>query len=391
MVSILEAKNILLQNIRTLETVTLPLLQAQGMVLAGEVKSCVDVPSFDNSAMDGYALKYEAHLLSYRITQRIQAGEPAALELESGEAAQIFTGAPIPKNADTVIPRELISITDGKINFESKLITRGMHIRKKATQNAVHDVIARPGTIVSHGVIALLASCGIQNVCVFRRPIVSYIITGNELVEPGFPLGEGSIYNSNGPAIHAFLQGCGIQTIHTFSAPDQKNKLIEKIQQALKCSDLILLTGGVSAGDYDYVPEVLEELGVIKLFHKVKQKPGKPIFSGMKENCWIFGLPGNPASVLACLNQYVKPCLFGVSGYTDVFNQFIWLPLSHTWSKKSGLSHILKAKMQDQKVQILDRQESFNLLPFQECNGFVLIDEDVEVVEEGTLVKMFPF
>ncbi|MBK9106875.1 MAG: molybdopterin molybdotransferase MoeA [Saprospiraceae bacterium] len=390
MISVQEAKDLILQNIQLLETETVCLSSAYGMILAQAVVSKIDVPAFDNSAMDGYAVKYDDQIHSFRVTQYIQAGELTNMELNSGEAAQIFTGAPIPKNADTVIPRELISVSDGNINFSPNIISRGMHIRKRASQNATDEIIAQAGAFMNPGLIALLSSCGVQSVVVYKRPSVSFIVTGNELIEPGNPLPEGSVYNSNGPAIYSFLQLCGIQSIHAFSAPDQKNTLREKIEQALDCSDVVILTGGVSAGDFDFVPQVLAELGVQKLFHKVKQKPGKPIYCGKKNNQWIFGLPGNPAAVLACLNQYVKPCLFGISGHHEIFRQFVVLAIAHTWTKKPGLSHILKVKMEGQKVKILDGQESFNLLPFNECNGFMVMDEDTEVLEKGARVNVYP-
>lgn len=390
MISVGEAKDLILQNIQTLGEETISLSEATGRILARSVLAKNDVPSFDNSAMDGFAIRYEAHLAFYSIKYQYQAGEPQTQSLQPGEAAKIFTGAPVPQNANAIIPSELATESGGKLYLTTDKIWMGMHIRKKATQNAAQDIVAHKSNYVGPGLIALLSSCGVDQVDVYKKPRVSYIITGNELLDPGSALSDGCIFNSNGPAIQSFLQLCGIQSIHAFTATDHKMKLKETIADALDCSDLIILTGGVSAGDFDFVPQVLDELGVRKLFHKVKQKPGKPIYCGKKKHQWIFGLPGNPAAVLACLNQYVKPCILGLCGHDEIFNQFIPLPLAESWTKGPGLSHLLKAKMEHQQVKILQGQESFNLLPFNECNAFVLIDEEVEIVNKGTVLNVYP-
>ncbi|MBK8954584.1 MAG: molybdopterin molybdotransferase MoeA [Saprospiraceae bacterium] len=365
------------------------LIEAVGKFLAQDVYAEIDVPSFDNSAMDGYAFCYDASLKSYKIVGSIAAGSHLKIALNKGETAQIFTGAPLPEHADTVIAVEQVSASGGVIQFDPDVVFKGMHVRNKASQNSKGDCIAKKGTRVGHGLIALLASCGIKHIEVYRQPVVDCIITGSELQDLGSTLSDDNIYNSNGPAIHAFLLQCGIKIQNTLAAKDEKKILRDILDNSLQKSDLLIITGGVSAGAYDFVPEVLEEIGVIKLFHKVKQKPGKPIYCGIKEHRWIFGLPGNPASVLACLNQYIKPCISGLSGDPHMFNKYVFLPAKNSWKKKSGLSHILKAKIEENQVAILEGQESFNLLPFNQCNAFVVLEEDVDIVEKGDLVKAY--
>lgn len=389
MISIKEAKEILAENISILTDEKISVIDSLGRVIAKDIVSPIDVPSFDNSAMDGYALCYQKGITTYKITTKIQAGDTTNISLKKGEAARIFTGAPIPKGANTVIQQEVINIQDGMLLFDEMDIQIGNHIRLRGAQCRAGDAIIKGGTFVTPGVIGLLSSVGIIKVDVYRQPKVKIIVTGNELVEPGIALNGGEIYNSNRSAILAYLQLIGIREIEAFHVKDRLEDLKAVVSSALKDSDVLILSGGISVGEYDFVYQALTDEGVQALFYKIKQKPGKPFFAGKKNDKMIFALPGNPAAVLSCMNQYVKPCLQQMIGIKDAFSYSSMLPLAKDWLKKSTLSNILKAEVKNGEVSILEAQDSFNLQAFGVANAFVLLDENDQLKQKGELVEIY--
>jgi molybdopterin molybdotransferase len=181
----------------------------------------------------------------------------------------------------------------------------------------------------------------------------------------------------------------GVKDVRTFSVKDEYQALKQLVQQSLEEADVLLLTGGISVGDYDFVYKALQENGVEELFYKLKQKPGKPLYAGKKEWKWIFALPGNPSSVLVCFNQYVQPCLLGMMGHQSVFQPNATLPLNNDYEKKGTLTHFLKAKKENGGVTILSGQDSFNLLPFAEADCWVLMPEEINSFKKGELASIF--
>jgi molybdopterin molybdotransferase len=389
MVSILEAKKILTENIPLLKEEEILVSNSLGRVLSKNIASPIDVPSFDNSAMDGFALCYQEGITSYKITSKIQAGDSTNVAINVGEAARIFTGAPIPNGADTIIQQELATVQDGKLSFEAKGVQKGNHIRLRGAQCKAGNTIVKCGSLITPGVIGLLSSVGITNVEVFQLPKVIVIVTGNELVAPGTPLKDGEIYNSNQAAIISYLQMLGIKEVEVMQVKDNLEELKIAVSKALDTCDIIILSGGISVGEYDFVYQVLTDEGVQLLFYKVKQKPGKPLFVGKKNDKIIFALPGNPAAVLSCMNQYVKPSLMQMMGIKGAFSPSTLLPLAHDWTKKSPLSNILKAEVNNNEVIILEGQDSFNLRAFGVANAFVLLYENDMLKQKGELVEVY--
>lgn len=389
MVTVQEAKNILAATIWQLSPINIPLSSSLHYVIAEDIFAPIDVPSFDNAAMDGYAIALDETLSSYQIIQFIQAGDGKEYNIAPGQAARIYTGAPVPKGADTVIQQELVAVSNSQITFESGSIAKGANIRKQAAQCKTGDIVVKQCSIITPGMIALLSSLGIQEVIVFRKPKVKIIITGNELVLPGNPLRYGEIYNSNQATIYSYLQQLGITEIDMVQVQDNADMLREQVSRSWKLYDVLILSGGISVGDYDFVYPVLQEEKVTELFYKVKQKPGKPLFAGRKEQTLVFALPGNPASVLSCFNQYVKPSLQMLEGYKEAFNQFSLLPLAHEYEKKGMLSLILKAEIREGYVHILQAQESFNLLSFAKANAFVVIHDTNTKIPKGSHVHVY--
>lgn len=390
MISVNEAKKILSANIRTLPDERLLVTKATGRILSKDIIAPIDVPSFNNSAMDGYAFHYEPARNQYQITTHIQAGDAIKYILQKGKAARIFTGAPVPDGADTVIQQELTTVQEDQLTIAKHAdFKKGANIRFRGAQCKSGEIIIKSHTVVTPGVTALLHSVGIAEISVFQQPNVKIIVTGNELIEPGKPLPNGMIYNSNQASISSYLTLLGITDFKSIHIKDSLEELKNEISSSLADSDVLILSGGISVGEYDFVYQALLEEGVKSLFYKVKQKPGKPLLAGKKGDEFIFALPGNPAAVVSCFNQYVKPTLLSLSGALDSFSCSAILPLSHDWEKKTPLSNILKARIKNGVVSILSGQDSFNLLPFADANAFVLLNENDMLKRKGDLVETY--
>lgn len=390
-VAVSKAKELLKGLAFSPKTQLVSLANSVGKFLASPVLAPMNVPSFDNSGMDGYAFAWEDLGESRKLAQVVQAGSNPDFTLEKGTAVRIFTGAPVPDGADTVVQQEWVTVVGDTVFFELEKLVKGMHVRKAGSQCQEGEIILNSGTQVTPGTIGLLASLGIEQVEVFRSPNVSIILTGDEIIEIGQALQPGQIYNANGPALIAYLSQMGITEVKVLKVKDEKTEVTRVIGEALETFDVVLLTGGISVGDYDFVKESLAENGVEQLFYKVKQKPGKPIFAGVKGEKMVFALPGNPASVLTCFIQYVKPFLLRLLGNPDAWTAPAYFPIASDFTKKAPLTFFLKAKLENNQVIILPAQESFNLLSFGIADGVVEIPQELEHIESGSLVAFYPW
>lgn len=389
MISVSEARKILSENAQRGKCIKVPVAEAASFVTCNEIISRVDVPSFDNSAMDGYALAYNGRRDNWNVVTEIPAGTFQSKYLNEGEAARIFTGSPMPEGADTVIPQELIERSGNTIHFLLNGIEKGANVRYAGSQVKAGEPILNTGSVLTPGSVGLLASVGIPAVEVYSPPAVSVIITGNELCEPGENLQQGKIYNSNGPMLQAALNRLGIKKISTHRAADNEPELRKLIEKELEQNDAVIISGGISVGDYDYVKKSLAKIGVSELFYKLKQRPGKPFYVGKYNNKWVFALPGNPASVFSCFNQFVKPCLKFGMGHNNVWQPDLTLPLAEDCSKDKGITFFMKALRENGKVRLLSGQQSFNLIAFAHADCFVELEEPVDFVEAGTLVNVY--
>lgn len=390
-ITVSEAKSILKSQKIKGKSIHLSLQKSLGKFTASAVLAPMDVPSFDNSGMDGYAIAWDESGEGREVVETIQAGANPDFVLEKGKAVRIFTGAPVSQGADTVIPQEYITRTDKMIFFDSAEFFRGANVRKKGAQCKVGWEVVRAGTKITPGTIGLLASLGIQEIEVNTTPKVTLILTGDEIIDLGNPLKRGQIYNANGPALEAYLELLGITELSILKVKDEESEVTRVISEALANSDFVLLTGGISVGDFDFVKGSLEQNGVDQLFYKIRQRPGKPLFAGKKGEKLVFALPGNPASVLSCFIQYVKPCLLEWMRNPDAWSGPKYLPMEKDFDKKAPLTFFLKAKVQNGKIHLLPGQESFNLLPFGVADGLVEIPQELEHIEEGSLVAFYPW
>ncbi|MDF2158318.1 molybdopterin molybdotransferase MoeA [Algoriphagus sp. CAU 1675] len=389
MITVDKAKEILQsQKFPTVEE-RLSLIQARGRFLSEPIFSPMDVPSFDNSAMDGYAFSWSEGINSLELVGEVPAGKSSDLILKSGQAVRIFTGAPIPKGSDTVVQQEKVRKEGDKVFFDPADSNLGMHVRKKGAQCQNGDLIAQKGSLLTPGMISLLASVGVTEVQVYATPKVALLITGDEIQEIGTNLSHGHIYNANGPALTAWLSDMGVKDIRTIKVNDEKSEVIDSVKKALEWADLILITGGISVGDYDFVKQALSENRVKELFYKVSQRPGKPLFAGRTSSQMVFALPGNPASVLSCFMNYVKPWIRGQMGYSNTWENWELLPMAQSHVSKVRLTVFLKSKIRNGKVEVLTGQESFNLFAFGEADGFAEIPMGSEEIGSGDLVKFY--
>lgn len=388
-ISVSEAKARLKKHIPTGSKNLCPIRLSNGKILAKNISAAIDVPSFDNSAMDGYAIAWEDTGETREVVGLVAAGDSELKSLRKGEAARIFTGAPIPPGADTVIQQEKIIRTGNQIQFERKDFRPGASVRLRGAQCKKGDEILPAGSLINPGTIALLASLGIAEVEVFDLPKIAMIVTGNELREIGEELNPGQIYNSSGPALQAYLETIGVKDVQIFHAEDDFEKVILTIKEALKVCDFLLLTGGISVGDFDFVKDGLKENEVEEIFYKISQRPGKPLFAGIKEGKIVFALPGNPASVLTCFLNYVKPSILQWAGHSDSWKPTQILPLADIFTKSVNLTLFLKAKIEKGKVQVLPGQESFNLLSFGQADGLAEIPLESEFLEAGMPVSFY--
>jgi molybdopterin molybdotransferase len=387
MISVQQAKQIIEDSAIPPNIVKLPLLEAFGFTLAQDIIATVDIPNFTQSSMDGYAVKFEDKEKLLTIIGEMAAGTTQQTTIQNGQATRIFTGAPLPQGADTVIMQEKVAVENTTLTLKDDNLSLGLNVRPKGAEVKKGELAMTKDTYLSAAALGFLAGIGCTYVPVYAAPKVSIILTGNELQGPGKPLEFGQVYEANSILLTAALNKLGVSDITILRSEDNPETLAAVLQQALVSSDIILLNGGVSVGDYDYVVGAAEACGVTQKFHKIKQKPGKPLFFGTKQDKFIFGLPGNPSSGLTCFYEYVLPALAKLmckeSGIT-VTNA----AATHNYSKPSGLTHFLKAFYKDGKVTPLHAQESFRLHSFAQANCFIVLPEDSTGCKSGDIVEV---
>jgi len=391
MISVDEAKQLVQQHTKPGNSIFLDLYDACGFAAANDISSPIDFPSFRQSAMDGYAfrlddLKENSTLL---VEQEIQAGNNIEnIRLKKGEAIRIFTGAKVPDEADTVVMQEHVERIGNEIRILNTNLTMGSNIRPVASQTKAGDCIVQKGKPMNAATAGLLAGLGISKIEVIEKPRCIILTTGKELVKPGYTLQVGKIFESNSYALGMALNQMHLEASEILWVDDDEEQTSKAIEQALDKADILLITGGVSVGEYDFVSKALAKNGVLEIFHKVKQKPGKPLYFGTKGNKIIFGLPGNPGSVLTCFYEYVVACLRLKMGFTNTDLLTLRLPLLHDIEKKAGLTHFLKGKMNASGVEVLDHQESYKMNAFAEADCLIRVDEDICVIRKGEWVSV---
>jgi molybdopterin molybdotransferase len=318
MITVDEAFQLVGENLRPLPVTELPLAEVLGLRLAEPIESNIDSPPFDKSMLDGFAVIAGDTSSTRRIIEQVIAGGVPTKIVEPGMATVVMTGAPIPPGADAVIKHEDTQrLDESTVKLPAAPINAGAGVFRRGQSFHVGQEVLPANKQLRPVDIALLAEVGRAKVNVIARPRVAVLATGNELVEPGQPLAPGQIRNSNGPMLMAAVAENGATPVSLGTARDDHTELRTAITRGLEC-DVLLVTGGVSAGVMDLVPSILAELGVEQVFHKVRMKPGKPLWFGVRDldgrRTLVFGLPGNPVSTLVSFQLFVKPALRAIGG-----------------------------------------------------------------------------
>lgn len=325
-------------------TETVVLQNAWGRILARDISATVDIPPADNSAMDGYAIRYADYHdgVSLPIQQRCYAGDiPEALR--AGYAIRLFTGSLIPEGADTVIIQETTHEADNRVSLlQAPRI--GQHIRKRGEDTLSGKPLLNAGAKLSAAHITLLASQGLAHVPVYAQLRVGVLTTGDELVHPGEPRAAQQIYNSNGPMLAALIEGMGAQAVHVLHARDNEAALREAFTTLAKDCDLVCSVGGVSVGERDLVKPVLESLGGELALWKVKMKPGKPVALTQIQGKPVVCLPGNPVSAYAVFAMLATPLIRRMQGRGDLYPPVLHLPLRTAKPRQDSREEFLRVQ-----------------------------------------------
>ncbi len=347
MLTIVEAREAILAAMPVFDTVNVPIDKAIGRVLRQSVCAERDQPPFDRVMMDGIAIRFAdfaSGTLRYPVQSMQAAGDPAQ-SLDAGKCIEIMTGASLPDNADCIVPVERIAVNEGVAEIEPEYdAEKCQFIHARASDHAQGTELLSPGMRVSPMDVAIIASCGQPEVAVSGRASVVVISTGNELVPAGLPIEPQQIRMSNGPAIVAMLEQHGYDNCKHDHLVDDPELLRKRIGSHLDNADVLVLSGGVSMGHADFVPQVLDELGVRVEFHKISQRPGKPMWFGVgPKGQPVFALPGNPVSALVCCRQYIVPALSSAAGATS--NKLEFATLTEDVTFKPNLTCFLPARL----------------------------------------------
>lgn len=362
------------------------LSEATGYVLAEDVISPIHMPPFRQSAMDGYAVRVHDSEY-YHVKGELQAGDGQDFTLQKGEAVRIFTGAPVPNDANAVVIQEKTTIKKQELQVHEEVLVQS-NIRPKGEQIKQGEKALTKGTVLTPAAIGFLTTLGITEVSVYTKPSIGIIATGNELAEAGAELKHGQIYESNSLMLQTALARSGYNDNEIFKVPDDFNSTRTLLEEVLKSKDVVIITGGISVGDYDFVGRALQELKVTQLFYKVKQKPGKPLFFGKNKDTYVFALPGNPAAALSCFYVYVHRCLKLLSGCLDAEPTTVSAVSLSEYRSKGDRALFLKAYVRNGEVKILEGQSSSMLHTFAVANALLYMPETTKKIEIGDSVSL---
>ncbi|WP_285406786.1 molybdopterin molybdotransferase MoeA [Luteibacter sp. ME-Dv--P-043b] len=381
------------QHVGPLPTQRMALELALGSVLSEPVAALVSLPRFTQSAVDGYALRVGDGRNERALIGTSAAGDPADVVVGPGQAVRILTGGVLPAGADAVARQEIVERTGAGIALTAAVVV-GEAIRFEGEELVAGTIIAAAGQRVTAGLVAALAMAGITEVEVYRRPRVVVLVTGDEVVRAGEPLAPGLVYDANGPLLRAWFVEQGYGEPVVAYVRDDEAALEEAMSAALDSADLVVTSGGVSVGDRDFVPAVAERLGVRKVFWKVAQKPGKPLWFGMREGKALLGMPGNPAAVLVCLTVHARAVLARLEGETS--EQPAWCQglLAMAVDADDERDRLVRMRLDMSSgmvsLALLPRQESHMLSNMATAQALVWLPARAEPFAAGERVAWLP-
>ncbi len=389
-----QAVRLVLENTPRLPVARVPLMEARGLALAEDIAARFDSPPFDNSAVDGYAVRSadaaEAGK-TFEVVDEAPAGRPARRSVGEGEAIKIFTGGVIPEGADAVVMVENTSGWGEEFELK-KATTSGSNLRAAGEDVREGDIMLRAGAEIGAPEIALAATQGYGELPVYRRPKVVVLSTGTELVEPGSRgLSPGEVFDSNSFALLAQAREAGADARRLYAASDDADALKSAIEEALTSADVVVTSGGVSVGEKDLVKGTLLKLGVEQVFWGIKLKPGKPVFFGTREGTRFFGLPGNPVSAMVCSELFVRPALMKMMGREDRHRPHIEVYFDEDVENKFGRMHAMRVTLnrteRGWRAESVGAQGSGLVSSLTKADALALIGPESEGVRAGEPVE----
>ncbi|MHA3052420.1 molybdopterin molybdotransferase MoeA [Acinetobacter sp. ANC 4640] len=395
LISIDQALALIAETVQPLGSEAVPVEQALQRVLAEQVYAPVDLPIFSQSAVDGYALAAAQHPIDagqcFQVISEVRAGQVSDVVLQAGQAIRIFTGGKIPEGTTTVARQEIVQLHVEQQIQLTEDVEEHADIRDAGEEVQTGQVLATQGKALTVGAIAALCMAGVQQVSVYRQAKIAVVVTGDEVASHVDELQQGKIFDANTPMLKAWCQQHGLAA-EFFLVADQETALTELLQDLQSRFDLIITTGGVSVGDYDFVRPVALALGFQQVFWKVKQKPGKPMFfahsQSAERRCYLFGLPGNPAAVYVALQVYVSSVLRGLAGQS-IAPAWVSAVLQHDLKPDRRERFLrMSAEIQQGQLQVtaLKKQQSHMLSNLLDSNFLLRVPADVAACA-GTLLN----
>lgn len=394
-----DALALVLDRCRCLSTEVIPLEKASGRVLASDLNARYDVPLFDKSPLDGYAFHASdtksastERPVKLSVAEEIPAGSYPHKKLKKGYAAKILTGAPIPDGADAIAKFEDTKSSDGYVSL-FQTYRSGENIVHRGEDVGVNETVAPRGTVIDAAVHGMIASQGYTAVEVYNIPLIGIISQGNELLDPGDMLQPGKIYNSNRYMLTSALRKEGFASIYLGSVEDNLDDITDYLMDAVSMYDVVIMTGGVSVGTYDFTEAALERAGADILVDKVKMKPGSSCCLAFLKGVPVFGLSGNPSAAMTTFHLITVPALRKISGQTDYQLQKVRVRLAETFKKKSPNMRILKGRLSIENgsavFHLNQHQENGSISAMKNTEVFAIIPAGSGSVHSGTVLDAY--
>ncbi|HKG09746.1 MAG TPA: gephyrin-like molybdotransferase Glp [Gaiellaceae bacterium] len=389
LLSIEEALRLVLERARPLPAETVPLAEAAGRVLAEPAVASVDLPPFDSSAMDGFAVRAADTPGELPVGFRIAAGQPSPRPLEAGEAMGIATGAAVPPGADAVIPVEWVVAGDNTVAIE-QAVQPGASVRLRGGDARRGDRVVAAGERLGPAQLGALAAAGVAEVSCARRPRAAVLTTGSELRLPGEQLEPGQIYEANGVILATQLVSAGAEVERLPAVADEPGAHRDALERGL-AGDVLVSSGGVSVGPHDLVRSVGAELGIEQVFWRVAVKPGKPLWFGVRGETLVFGVPGNPVSTLVSFELFVRPAVLALQGATDPGPRFALGTLAAGVRRNAARDELLRARSSVEDGELVLRpvtgQDSHMIVRAAEADALVLVPRGDGEISPGDRVR----
>lgn len=390
MISFDEAKSLILNQHLFLEIEEVKVTNALHRMLAQDVFSLIDQPPFDNSAVDGFAINRKSlpSCLNLPVSSQIRAKSQNSLFLPIGTAARIMTGALMPAGADAVVMLEDATIKKNLVGFKKKVV-QGENVRKRGEDIEQGACLAKRFDFITPQLIGALLGSGIDKISVFKTPKIKILCTGDELVDAPNPLMLGQVYFLVGPMLAAQCSRMGISDVSIKKVNDRTDSIVEQIKNSFD-ADILLITGGISRGDYDFVRQALACCDVEEIFYKGKWRPGKPLFFGKRKKTFVFGLPGNPVSSFVCFEMFVKPLIAGAFAINKIINPRLGF-LSDDFIKKQGFTIFSRAIVNENNMlSLLPGQGSHQVFSLSKANALCVMPANAVIVKKNQQVTYYP-